>query len=88
MATVVHELMSTEDALGVIARLPRDQAEVVMLRYVADLDVSRTAEVLGKSPGAVRVLAHRGLRRLEAMLGSARASESTTDRSGARPDQV
>src|SRR5205823_2968115 len=88
VATVVHELMSTEDALGVIGRLPRDQAEVVMLRYVADLDVSRTAEVLGKSPGAVRVLAHRGLRRLEAMLGDARASDSTNDRSGVRPDQV
>ena len=64
----VYELMSTEAALDLIRTLPRDQAEVVMLRYVADLDVTRTAELLGKQPGAVRVLAHRGLHRLRASL--------------------
>jgi RNA polymerase sigma-70 factor, ECF subfamily len=72
----VHDLMSTESALTLIRSLPRDQAEVVMLRYVADLDVSRTAEVLGKQPGAVRVLAHRGLHRLRDTLGT----DTGTDR--------
>ena len=65
----VYDLMSTEAAIGLIRTLPRDQAEVLMLRYVADLDVPRTAELLGKQPGAVRVLAHRGLHRLRAALG-------------------
>jgi RNA polymerase sigma-70 factor (ECF subfamily) len=54
--------------LALIARLPREQAEVVTLRYIADLDVAATAATLGKEPGAVRVLAHRGLRRLEKLL--------------------
>jgi RNA polymerase sigma-70 factor, ECF subfamily len=67
---VVHELMSTEAALDIIHTLPREQAEVVMLRYVADLDVTRTAELLGKKPGAVRVLSHRGLHRLRAALSA------------------
>lgn len=58
------ERLSTDTALGLIAQLPADQADVVMLRAVAGLDVTRVARVLGKRPGAVRVLAHRGLRRL------------------------
>jgi RNA polymerase sigma-70 factor (ECF subfamily) len=58
------ERISTDEALALIASLPRDQAEVVVLRAVAGLDVAQVADVVGKRPGAVRVLAHRGLRRL------------------------
>jgi RNA polymerase sigma-70 factor (ECF subfamily) len=58
-------------ALALIATLPRDQAEVVVLRVVGGLDVAAVAQVLGKRPGAIRVLAHRGLRQLAARLGSA-----------------
>jgi RNA polymerase sigma-70 factor (ECF subfamily) len=64
----VEEMFSTEAALALIRRLPKDQAEAVLLRHVAGLDVARTAEVLGKRPGAVRVAAHRGLKRLSEML--------------------
>ncbi len=64
----VEEGISTERALRLIASLPPDQAEVVLLRVVAGLDVKATAEVVGKRPGAVRVLAHRGLQRLAKLL--------------------
>ncbi|MGH3444632.1 MAG: RNA polymerase sigma factor [Nocardioidaceae bacterium] len=60
----VEELISTETALAVIGRLPRDQAEAELLRYVVGLDVAQTAALTGKSAGAVRVCCHRGLRRL------------------------
>jgi len=63
-ATRAVEAISTEAALALIAELPPDQAEVVALRSVAGLDVARVAQIVGKQPGAVRVLAHRGLRRL------------------------
>jgi RNA polymerase sigma-70 factor, ECF subfamily len=63
----VEELITTEAALALIGRLPHDQAEAVLLRHVAGLDVARTAEVLGKRPGAVRVATHRGLQRLAQM---------------------
>jgi len=56
--------LSTDAALRLLAQLPADQAEVVTLRAVAGLDVPHVASVLGKRPGTVRVLAHRGLRRL------------------------
>jgi RNA polymerase sigma-70 factor (ECF subfamily) len=64
----VEEIISTEWALRLIGTLPPDQAEVILLRVVAGLDVATTAAVVGKKPGAVRVLAHRGLRRLAALL--------------------
>jgi RNA polymerase sigma-70 factor, ECF subfamily len=60
----VVERSGTEWALDVISSLPTDQAEAVMLRAVVGLDVAGTAAVLGKRPGAVRVAAMRGLRRL------------------------
>jgi RNA polymerase sigma-70 factor, ECF subfamily len=56
--------LDTAWALAQIATLPTDQAEAVMLRVVAGLDVAQTAAVLGKRSGAVRVAALRGLRRL------------------------
>ena len=64
------ERMATRRALRMIADLPPDQAEAVLLRAVAGLDVAQTAEVLGKRPGAVRVAAMRGLRRLAAILAA------------------
>jgi DNA-directed RNA polymerase specialized sigma24 family protein len=36
---------------------------------VAGLAVDRVAEIMGKRPGTVRVLTHRGLRRLAKQLG-------------------
>lgn len=58
------ENLSTAHALSLIAALPRDQAEAVLLRVVLGLDAPMAAQVLGKQPGAVRTAAHRGLKRL------------------------
>lgn len=56
--------IATEDALRLIAELPRDQAEAVMLRVVVGLDAKSAGKVLGKRPGAIRTASYRGLRRL------------------------
>jgi RNA polymerase sigma-70 factor, ECF subfamily len=58
------ERFSTRNVLSMIAALPPDQAEAVMLRVVAGMDLAQTASLLGKRPGAVRVATMRGLRRL------------------------
>ncbi|MCW2539434.1 MAG: polymerase, sigma-24 subunit, subfamily [Frankiales bacterium] len=63
-ADTVIENLTTRAALALIAELPQDQAEAVLLRVVFGLDASRAGEVLGKRAGAVRVATHRGLRRL------------------------
>ncbi|HTT53096.1 MAG TPA: sigma-70 family RNA polymerase sigma factor [Streptosporangiaceae bacterium] len=67
-ADVVLERLSTSAALELVAALPRLQAEAVALRVLAGLDYEATARLLGRSPGAVRVAAHRGLRRLGQLL--------------------
>ncbi|MFF1468375.1 RNA polymerase sigma factor [Streptomyces mirabilis] len=64
------ESLSTDRALELVARLPRDQAEAVLLRVVVGLDGPAAARVLGKRPGAVRTAAHRGLKRLARQLGA------------------
>ncbi|MFD7832852.1 RNA polymerase sigma factor [Kitasatospora sp. NPDC059803] len=60
--------VGTADALALISRLPRDQAEAVLLRVVMELDAESAARVLGKRAGSVRMAAHRGLRKLATLL--------------------
>jgi RNA polymerase sigma-70 factor (ECF subfamily) len=59
------EAISTEEALSLIASLPRDQAEAVLLRAVVGLDAKTAAEVVGKRAGAIRTAAYRGLKNIE-----------------------
>ena len=63
--------IATEGAMALLSRLPEQQAEVILLRVVAGLDTEVVADMLGRSPGAVRVAAHRGLKRLAALLSGA-----------------
>jgi RNA polymerase sigma-70 factor (ECF subfamily) len=63
-AIAVEENLSTEATLRLIATLPPGQAEVVTLRVVAGLSATAVAKIVGRRPGSVRILAHRGLRRL------------------------
>ena len=59
---------ATQSVMALVARLPAGQAEVILLRVVAGLDNEAVARLVGRSPGAVRVAAHRGLRRLAQIL--------------------
>ena len=69
-AATVLEAASTRAALALIATLPADQAEAVMLRVVAGLEVDQVAAIMDKRPRTVRVLTHHGLRRLAERLGA------------------
>ncbi|MFE3473474.1 MULTISPECIES: RNA polymerase sigma factor [unclassified Streptomyces] len=63
------EALDTDRTMSLIAQLPQDQAEAVVLRVVVGLDAKSAAQTLGKRPGAVRTAAHRGLKRLAELLG-------------------
>jgi RNA polymerase sigma-70 factor (ECF subfamily) len=63
-AVVLEDRWSSDQAIDLLASLPPDQGEVILLRVLADLDVAAVARITGKPPGTVRVLAHRGLRTL------------------------
>lgn len=65
------DALAAQNAINQLtAVLPPLQAEVVLLRVVADLSVADVARVMGRSPGAVRVLQHRALQRLSKCAGS------------------
>jgi RNA polymerase sigma factor (sigma-70 family) len=51
-----------------LRRLPRRQREVVACRYLLELSVAETAEVLAISDGSVKRHTHRGLRALHSCL--------------------
>lgn len=70
--------LSTAQAVEMIAALPRDQAEAVLLRAVVGLSAQAAGTVLGKRAGAVRVAAHRGLKTLARQIDQ--ASSGTEDR--------
>lgn len=74
------QVASTNATVALIATLPRDQAEAVLLRVVVGFDAQTAARVMGKRPGAVRTAAWRGLRTLATRLEQGRA------RHAAEPD--
>ncbi len=55
------ERMGEEWVRRVLDRLAPDQREVLLLRILGDLTVEQVAELVGKSPGAVKALQRRGL---------------------------
>nr|WP_234389971.1 sigma factor [Streptomyces sp. MMG1533] len=60
---------SAETAQALLARLPRAQAEAVLLRHAVRLDDPAVARVMRRPRPVVRVLARRGLRNLARLLG-------------------
>jgi RNA polymerase sigma-70 factor, ECF subfamily len=70
IADLAMEQLSTAQALRLVATLPPAVAEMVALRVVVGLDVGQVAQIVGRTPGAVRVAVHRGLRTLAAQLES------------------
>lgn len=69
-AEIVGARLSEREAVAAIGRLPRAQAEAVLLRVVLDMDTRGAADVLGRRPGAVATALSRGLRHLATMTRS------------------
>jgi RNA polymerase sigma-70 factor (ECF subfamily) len=67
-AQTAIDAVTTGHAVALIATLPPDQAEAVLLRAVLGLDAATAAHILGKRPGAIRTAAHRGLKTLHKKL--------------------
>ncbi len=55
--------------LTAVRRLPEKQASVIILRYYLDLSEAEIADTLGMARGSVKSHAHRGLAKLESLLG-------------------
>lgn len=55
-------LIGDERARKLLAQLTSEQRDVVFLRLLGGLSVVETADVLGKKPGAIKALHHRGIK--------------------------
>jgi RNA polymerase sigma-70 factor, ECF subfamily len=60
--------LEAERARKLLARLPVNQRELLVLRVVSGLSAEETGHALGMSAGAVRVAQHRALARLRAIV--------------------
>ncbi|WP_045310864.1 SigE family RNA polymerase sigma factor [Lentzea aerocolonigenes] len=64
------DMVADRDTLRrALAKLPRRQREVVVLRFFADLSVAETAETLRMSEGTVKAHTSRAVARLRELLG-------------------
>jgi RNA polymerase sigma-70 factor (ECF subfamily) len=55
-----------------VSRLPEEQQQVIILRFVEGLSHAQVGEIMGKSEEACRVLQHRGLAALSRLLSEVR----------------
>lgn len=49
---------------NMLSLLPDAQQQVLILRYIEDLSISQVAEIMGRSEGAIKQLAFRGLKNM------------------------
>lgn len=61
---------SSADLIAAIRGLPERQRQVVVLRYLLDLDTSSTAHELGIAEGTVKATLHQALGRLRVLLAA------------------
>jgi len=62
--------LDADRARHLLARLPEEQRELLLLRVAAGLSAEETGAALGMTPGAVRVAQHRALARLRKLAAS------------------
>lgn len=60
--------LTAQELLRCVRKLPPDQQECVVLRFLQGLSVAETATVMARNAGAVKALQHRALRRLATLL--------------------
>lgn len=62
------DLLSNEELMQAVSTLPDDQRDCVLMRFVQELSIAETAQVLGRSEGAVKQLQLRAVRSLAKVL--------------------
>ncbi|MEO5711041.1 MAG: sigma-70 family RNA polymerase sigma factor [Nocardioidaceae bacterium] len=62
--TAVLASLTNEALLAALTELPQEQQECLIMRFLQGLSIAETAQVLGRSEGAVKQLQLRGVRNL------------------------
>ena len=64
----VMAIMEHQQLRVMLKELREDYRMVLVLRYLSELSPEETAKVMGKSPGAIRVMQHRALAALRSVM--------------------
>jgi RNA polymerase sigma-70 factor (ECF subfamily) len=73
--TPEDEVLAASGVLRLLGGLSEDHREVLLLRVVADLSIEQTAEIMGRTTGAVKQLQRRAL---DALRATAKTEELST----------
>lgn len=60
--------LTNDELLAALSNLPPEQRDCVVMRFLEGLSIAETAEILGRSVGAVKQLQLRGIRNLAKLL--------------------
>lgn len=61
--------MARKDVLALLKHLPPEQARLIRLHKLSELSVEEVARQTGHSPSNVKVIVHRGLKKLQGLIG-------------------
>jgi RNA polymerase sigma-70 factor, ECF subfamily len=67
--TTVLAMLTSERLMAAVRQLGDEQRECVLLRFMQGFSVVETAEVMGKTDGAIKALQYRAVRKLAELLG-------------------
>jgi RNA polymerase sigma-70 factor, ECF subfamily len=67
--------LTVDEVFAAVERLPQAQREVILLRFGSGLSVAETAEALEKQQTNVKVLQHKGIKRLKEFLAEIDATQ-------------
>jgi len=74
-AELTERSVTIDEVFRVVEALPTAQREVIQLRFGAGLSIAETAEALDKQQTNVKVLQHKGIKRLKELLEAADAAQ-------------
>jgi RNA polymerase sigma-70 factor (ECF subfamily) len=74
-AELTERSVTIDELFRVVEALPAAQREVIQLRFGAGLSIAETAEALDKQQTNVKVLQHKGIKRLKELLEAAEVAQ-------------
>jgi len=83
-AELAELAMTVDEVFQAVEQLPQAQREVILLRFGSGLSVAETAEALDKNQTNVKVLQHKGVKKLKEILVEARQLPVTATRATTR----
>ena len=66
----VEARLDSERLHGALRRVTEEQAQVITLRFLEGLSIAETAEIMGKTEGAIKALQYRAVMALRREIGS------------------